>query len=149
PSAELPTVETAAEQISSMDVTQSAAPAMAEAAVAQPPVPVPAARPQPKPQPKPQPGKKILSESEVEARLQRELTEAVSVQKEVEKAVEAAAPAATSGRFTINDEVLDGILWDLEVGLLESDVALPVIEAIKANVKEQLLSLSVGGKRPE
>jgi fused signal recognition particle receptor len=29
--------------------------------------------------------------------------------------------------------------------LLESDVALPVIEAIKANVKEQLLSMAVGG----
>jgi fused signal recognition particle receptor len=35
------------------------------------------------------------------------------------------------------------------VSLLESDVALPVIEAIKANVREQLLSLAVGGGKPE
>jgi fused signal recognition particle receptor len=111
----------------------------------QPPPPAP--KPEAKPQPKPQPGKKILTEAEIEARLARELSEAVAVQKVVEETVEAHAPAAT--RFTINDEVLDEILWDLEVGLLESDVALPVIEAIKANVKEQLLTLSVGGKKPE
>ncbi len=109
---------------------------------APPPAPAPAA---PKPQPKqaPQPGKKILSEAEIAARLERELLEAVEVQKVVETTVKAEAPKAT--RFTINDAVLEEILWDLEVGLLESDVALPVIEAIKANVKEQLLSMSVAG----
>jgi fused signal recognition particle receptor len=108
------------------------------------------AKPQQPPQPKPQPGRKIHSEAEIEARLQRELSEAVAVQKEVEKAVEVARPAAiASSRFTINDQVLDEILWELEIGLLESDVALPVIEAIKANVKEQLLTLNVGGKKPE
>jgi fused signal recognition particle receptor len=98
-------------------------------------------------EPKPQPGKKILTEQEIEARLARELSEAVEVQKDVEKAVQASAPAAA--KFTINEEVLEEILWELEVGLLESDVALPVIEAIKANVKEQLLTMSVGGKKPE
>lgn len=122
------------------------------APVAPPPAPKPveAPKPTPPPQPKPQPGKKILSEAEIEARLARELSEAVEVQKAVEKAVETAAPASiVATKFTINDEVLEEILWELEVGLLESDVALPVIEAIKANVKEQLLTMSVGGKKPE
>jgi len=88
----------------------------------------------------------MLSESEIEARLERELAEAVTVQKDVEKTVREVAPAA---RFTINESVLEDILWDLEIGLLESDVALPVIEAIKASVKEQLLTLAVGGKAEE
>lgn len=92
-------------------------------------------------------GRKMLSDAEIEARLERELSEAVEVQKAVEEVVQVAAPATT--RFTINEAVLEEILWDLEIGLLESDVALPVIEAIKANVKEQLLTLTVGGKRPE
>ncbi len=69
------------------------------------------------------------------------------MQKDVQHAVRTSAPTAT--KFTINEQVLEDILWDLEVGLLESDVALPVIEAIKANVKEQLLTMSVGGKKPE
>lgn len=111
------------------------------------------ASPQPRPQPAPRTaptqqvtGRKMLSEEEIAARLERELGEAVAVQKEVEKVVQTTAPAA---RFTINEQVLEDILWDLEVGLLESDVALPVIEAIKANVKEQILTLTVGGKPEE
>jgi fused signal recognition particle receptor len=88
------------------------------------------------------------SDAEISARLERELSEAVAVQKDVEQAVDVARPTATT-KFTINDQVLDEILWELEIGLLESDVALPVIEAIKANVKEQLLTLNVGGKKPE
>ncbi len=91
-------------------------------------------------------GRKQLSEAEIEARLAREMAEAVEVQKEVEAVVKTEAKA--SGRFTINEDVLEDILWELEVGLLESDVALPVIEAIKESVKDQLLSLSVGGGNP-
>ena len=97
-------------------------------------------------QPKPA-GRKILSESEIESRLERELAEAVTVQKAVEATVRQEAPSAA--RFTINEQVLEDVLWELEVGLLESDVALPVIEAIKASVKEQLLTLPVGGKPEE
>lgn len=38
---------------------------------------------------------------------------------------------------------LEDLLWDLEMALLESDVALPVVEKIKANVKEDLLGRKV------
>ncbi|MFO1533856.1 MAG: signal recognition particle receptor subunit alpha, partial [Thermoplasmatota archaeon] len=119
----------------------NAAPSTAPPAIV-PAVPTPTAPPAPR---KPT-GRKMLSESEIETRLARELTEAVTVQKAVEETVRAEAPAT---RFTVNESVLEDILWDLEVGLLESDVALPVIEAIKGNVKEQLLTLSVGGKAEE
>ncbi|MHB1261517.1 MAG: signal recognition particle-docking protein FtsY, partial [Thermoplasmatota archaeon] len=148
------------EPAASVESVPSGAPVVAEPTVRAPqpapslplpvPAPTPVAKPTPPPQPKPQPGRKIHSEAEIEARLARELAEAVAVQKDVEKAVEVARPAAAATtKFTINDQVLDEILWELEVGLLESDVALPVIEAIKANVKEQLLTLNVGGKKPE
>lgn len=38
---------------------------------------------------------------------------------------------------------LEDLLWDLEMALLESDVALPVVEKIKASVKEDLLGKKV------
>lgn len=135
---------------------QAHAPVVSPAPVVSAPQPVPVppvaapvkpAPPQPKPQ---QPvGKKLLSEDEIAARLERELMEAVEVQKVVEKTVQAEAPKAAVAKFTINEEVLEEILWELEIGLLESDVALPVIEAIKANVKEQLLTMSVAGRPHE
>jgi len=39
---------------------------------------------------------------------------------------------------TISEDKLDDLLWDLEVGLLESDVAYSVIESIKKDIKEEL-----------
>jgi fused signal recognition particle receptor len=124
-------------------------PALAAPALEPPRPAPPAPKPQPAERTAPKPnvtGRKMLSEDEIAARLERELGEAVAVQKSVEEVVQKEAPAA---RFTINEQVLEDILWDLEVGLLESDVALPVIEAIKGNVKEQILTLTVGGKPEE
>ncbi|MGB1697952.1 MAG: signal recognition particle-docking protein FtsY [Thermoplasmatota archaeon] len=119
------------------------------------PVEAPSVAPQPAPQAKPveqeKPkevitGRKRLTEEEIAARLAKELDEAVEIQKEVETVVAESTPRLN--RYTINEDVLEDILWELEIGLLESDVALPVVEAIKGNVKEQLLSMSVGGKSP-
>ncbi len=129
--------------------TPAPAPAPATTATPEPkPVAAPTAQPAPQ-QPKPvvkQPimGRKQFTDEEIEARLARELAEAVDVQKEVETVVQSSG--AKLSRYTINEEVLEEILWDLEIGLLESDVALPVIEAIKSNVKEQLMSMSVSGR---
>lgn len=91
-------------------------------------------------------GRKQVSEEEIARRLAQELEAAVDVQKEVERTV---GETKASTRYTINEQVLEDLLWELEIGLLESDVALPVIEAIKNDVKEQLLSMSVGGKSAE
>ncbi len=38
---------------------------------------------------------------------------------------------------------LEDLLWDLEMALLESDVAVPVVEKIKSNVKEDLIGRRV------
>ena len=53
------------------------------------------------------------------------------------------AAVGDSGR-KIDEGAVDELLWELELGLLESDVALPVIEEIKANVRQGLV-----GKRVE
>lgn len=47
-----------------------------------------------------------------------------------------------SGR-RIDEKDLDAILWDLEVGLMQADVALPVVEEIKRDVRADLLGKKV------
>jgi len=42
----------------------------------------------------------------------------------------------------ISEEKLNDLLWDLEIGLLESDVAYSVIESIKNDIKEELKYVS-------
>ena len=51
------------------------------------------------------------------------------------------APQLSEGRFAkkIKESSLDDMLWELEIALLEADVALPVVEEIKEGVKENLL----------
>jgi len=44
---------------------------------------------------------------------------------------------------TISDEKLENLLWELEIGLLESDVAYTVIESIKNDIKEELRYVSI------
>ena len=39
----------------------------------------------------------------------------------------------------IKEDSLDDLLWDLELALMEADVALPVVEEIKEGVRENLL----------
>ncbi len=142
------TPEPAADKPETAPPAPAAAPQPAPAPQTRPPAATPAAS-QATPQAKPvakQPimGRKQFTDEEIEARLARELADAVEIQKEVETVVEQSG--AKLSRYTINEDILEEILWDLEIGLLESDVALPVIEAIKANVKEQLLSMSVQGR---
>ena len=45
--------------------------------------------------------------------------------------------------LTISDEKLDDLLWNLEIGLLESDVAYSVIESIKKDIKNELKNASI------
>ncbi len=56
--------------------------------------------------------------------------------KEVE--VESAEEAFSEKGKKISGEAFEDIIWDLELALLEADVALPVVEEIKKNLKEEL-----------
>ena len=51
------------------------------------------------------------------------------------------SPQLSDGFFAkkIKEESLDDLLWELEIALLEADVALPVVEEIKEGVKQNLL----------
>ncbi|MCK4364422.1 MAG: signal recognition particle-docking protein FtsY [Thermoplasmatales archaeon] len=72
--------------------------------------------------------KSIETELEHTLRAKRSIQEIVKVEKK-----------PTRG---ISEEKLDDLLWELEVGLLESDVAYTVIESIKKDLKEELRNIS-------
>jgi len=63
--------------------------------------------------------------------------------KEQKKAEKAAAKDShfSDGIFAkkVKEESLDDLLWELEIALLEADVALPVVEEIKEGVKQNLM----------
>ncbi len=46
----------------------------------------------------------------------------------------------------MNEKRLDQILWELEIALLEADVALPVVEAIKEEMKHRLVDAKFSRK---
>lgn len=79
----------------------------------------------------------------VEERLQRELGQAVEHQRAVEAVV-----GQGGARVLLSADKLEELLQELELGLLEADVALPVIEAIKSSVREQLAATGVSRKDP-
>ncbi len=72
--------------------------------------------------------KSIETELEHTLRAKRSIQEVVKEEKKL-----------TRG---ISEGKLDDLLWELEVGLLESDVAYTVIESIKKDIKEELRNIS-------
>ncbi|KQM11453.1 signal recognition particle-docking protein FtsY [Methanomassiliicoccales archaeon RumEn M1] len=64
--------------------------------------------------------------------------------KEPKAQPEAAAVAIGDTGKKISEEKLDDFLWELEMGLLEADVALPVIEEIKDGVRNELVGRRIG-----
>ncbi|HDI23921.1 MAG TPA: signal recognition particle-docking protein FtsY [Thermoplasmatales archaeon] len=77
-------------------------------------------------------------EKEIEEKIEEEIKRVVETRKEIVKSVKIEKPTK---KITISDEKIDEILWDLEMSLLEADVALSVAESIKEHVKEELKSL--------
>lgn len=75
---------------------------------------------------------------EIDERIEKELRKSLQAKKEMEKI------AGKRARFSISQKKLDELLWDLEMGLLQADVAMPVVEEIKENMKEGMPS--IGGK---
>jgi len=83
----------------------------------------------------------VMQDTAVEAKVDQELKKAVEQKKQIQKISREKHP------FSISKKKLDNLLWDLEIGLLESDVALPVVEEIKENVKEQLSHIRSGSAK--
>ena len=62
--------------------------------------------------------------------------------KEIEPSAKVEEVVGDSGK-KISEKDLDELLWELELVLLESDVALPIVEEIKASVRQDLLGKRV------
>ncbi|MCK5300273.1 MAG: signal recognition particle-docking protein FtsY [Thermoplasmatales archaeon] len=75
---------------------------------------------------------------QIEKSIETELKYTLDTRRSIEKTVE------KDGRKTrgISEDKLDNLLWDLELGLLESDVAYSVIESIKQDIKEEIKDIS-------
>ncbi len=62
--------------------------------------------------------------------------------KEIEPSAKVEEVVGDSGK-KISEKDLDDLLWELELVLLEADVALPIVEEIKASVRADLLGKRV------
>jgi fused signal recognition particle receptor len=73
-------------------------------------------------------------DKQIEKSIEIELEHTLKTKKSIEEVIKSEKKAT----FGISEEKLDDLLWDLEVGLLESDVAYSVIESIKKDIREEL-----------
>lgn len=76
-------------------------------------------------------------DKQIEESIESELQRVLQTRKNIEEAV---STEKTTSR-TIDEKKLDELLWDLEMGLLEADVAYSVIDSIKKNVKQEIKRL--------
>ena len=79
-------------------------------------------------------------DKQIEESIENELQRIVQTRKSIEQVVKTEKKPTR----TLNDAKLDDLLWELEMGLLESDVAYNVIESIKKDIREELQHISVG-----
>jgi len=75
---------------------------------------------------------------QIEKSIETELEHTLKTRKSIGEVVKTEEKTG----ITLSDEKLDDLLWELEVGLLESDVAYSVIESIKKDIKEELKHVS-------
>ncbi len=73
-------------------------------------------------------------DKQIEEGIETELQRIVQTRKSIEDAVKTDKKPSR----TIDEKKLDELLWDLEVGLLESDVAYSVIDSIKKDIKDEI-----------
>ena len=78
--------------------------------------------------------KKEKFDEQIEKTIETELKHTLKTRKIIGEMVQRDKKATLS----INEEKLDELLWDLEVDLLESDVAYQVIESIKKDIKNEM-----------
>jgi fused signal recognition particle receptor len=79
-----------------------------------------------------------LVDRQIEQSIETELEHIVKTRKSIEESVKTEKKPSRN----IDEGKLDDLLWDLEVGLLESDVAYTVIQSIKKDIKEELKNVS-------
>jgi len=75
---------------------------------------------------------------QIEKSIETELEHTLRTRKSIEDVVKTDRKTSRG----ISEEKLNDLLWDLEIGLLESDVAYSVIESIKNDIKEEFRYVS-------
>ena len=73
-------------------------------------------------------------DKQLEEHIERELQQAVATRKRIGEGI----ILGKKPKRVIDDAKLDELLWDLEMGLLESDVAYNVIDSIKQDIKQEI-----------
>ena len=73
-------------------------------------------------------------DKQIEGSIESELQRVLQTRKSIEEAVSTEKKPS----WTIDEKKLDELLWDLEMGLLEADVAYSVIDSIKKDVKQEI-----------
>jgi len=73
-------------------------------------------------------------DKQIEESIESELQRALQTRKSIEETV----GLEKKPSWTIDEKKLDELLWDLEMGLLEADVAYSVIDSIKKDVKQEI-----------
>ena len=79
-------------------------------------------------------------DKQIEESIENELQRIVQTRKSIEQVTKKDKKPTR----TIDDAKLDELLWELEMGLLESDVAYNVIDSIKKDIRDELSHISVG-----
>lgn len=73
-------------------------------------------------------------DKQIQESIESELQRALQTRKSIEETV----GVEKKPSWTIDEKKLDELLWDLEMGLLEADVAYSVIDSIKKDVKQEI-----------
>lgn len=76
-------------------------------------------------------------DQQIEQSIKSELQHTLQTRRSIETKIK-----KDGKKSTISDEKLNDLLWDLEMGLLESDVAYSVIDSLKNDIKEELKQAS-------
>jgi len=79
-----------------------------------------------------------LIDKQIEKSIETELQHTLQTRRNIEKTIKKDGKPSRG----ISEEKLEELLWDLEIGLLESDVAYSVIESIKQDIKEEIKYIS-------
>ena len=82
-------------------------------------------------------------QKEIDEQIERSLEAEIEHTLRTRKSIEQSVGIEKKATQFISDEKLDELLWDLEVGLLESDVAYNVIDSIKKDIKEELKNVPI------
>ncbi|MBD3397868.1 signal recognition particle-docking protein FtsY [Candidatus Micrarchaeota archaeon] len=96
-------------------------------------------KPEPAKEPPPEPGRAVEAEAKEEAKKERE----ESLRKKVKKGLLASVSETIKGESEIREAEVEELLEELELGMLESDVALSVAEEIREELRKRIVGAKV------